>query len=81
MNVNSTKLSLEETCIKLCEEFDKNAADDELQDLINHAKESLGYIRDDQISQGAIKELVETLLVISLIQAKEISRLKLAMKK
>ena len=80
MAKNCTKLSLEETCAKLCRELDKDT-DEELQGFIDHAKASLECIHDEQISQGAIKELVRTLLVISLVQEKEICELKDALKK
>ena len=80
MDEKCTKLSLEETCAKLCQELDKNT-DDALQGFINHAKDSLGCLHDDRIAQGAIKELLKTLLVISLVQEKEIHELKQAIKK
>ena len=80
MDEKCMKLSLEETCAKLCHEFDKNT-DDELQGFINRAKDFLGCLHDDQIAQGAVKELLKTLLVILLVQEKEIHEMKQLMKK
>ena len=70
-------LSLQEICEKLCQELEAKT-DDDLQMYINHAKEFFGYSRDDLIAKGATHELLKTLLVIALIQEKEIAKLKLA---
>ena len=71
-------LSLQEICEKLCQELDANT-DDDLQTYINHAKEFLSYSRDDLIAKGATHELLKTVLVIALIQEREIAKLKLSM--
>ena len=71
-------LSLQEICEKLCQELDANT-DDDLQAYINHAKEFLGYSRDDLIAKGATHELLKTVLVIALIQEREIAKLKMSM--
>ena len=71
--------SLKDICSKLCGEFDKNTDADQ-QAFIVHAKKSLGCLHDEQIAQGAIRELLKTLLVIAIVQMKEINKLKLAMK-
>ena len=71
-------LRREEVGKKLWNELDENT-DGDLQTYINHAKEFLSYSRDDLIAKGATHELLKTLLVIALIQEKEIAKLKLAM--
>lgn len=76
--MKTEKLSLQEICEKLCQELDANT-DDDLQTYINHAKEFLGYSKDDLIAKGVTHELLETFLVIALIQEKEIAKLKRAM--
>ena len=69
-------LSLEEICSKLCQELDANT-DDDLKAYITHAKELLEYSLDEAIAKTATQELLKTLLVIALIQEKEIAKLKL----